>query len=103
MKTDAFYFFVFLPHFLRYEPLILIQMFFRGFFVCAVVAVTKPLFFPSLFCFSPSEELSFGSGENEKKCLIILSNVTKNQVAFKVIVKSFHSGVMRESSHCRIW
>uniref|UniRef100_A0A3P9MXS9 Motile sperm domain containing 2 n=1 Tax=Poecilia reticulata TaxID=8081 RepID=A0A3P9MXS9_POERE len=33
---------------------------------------------------SPSEELSFGSGENEKKCLIILSNVTKNQVAFKV-------------------
>ncbi|XP_038149345.1 motile sperm domain-containing protein 2 [Cyprinodon tularosa] len=33
---------------------------------------------------SPAEELSFGSAENEKKCLIILSNVTKNQVAFKV-------------------
>ncbi|KAM8749419.1 motile sperm domain-containing protein 2 [Acanthopagrus schlegelii] len=33
---------------------------------------------------SPSEELSFGSGETEKKSLIILSNVTKNQVAFKV-------------------
>ncbi|KAK5612995.1 hypothetical protein CRENBAI_003295 [Crenichthys baileyi] len=33
---------------------------------------------------SPAEELSFGSGEDERKCLIILSNVTKNQVAFKV-------------------
>lgn len=33
---------------------------------------------------SPAEELSFGSGETEKKSLIILSNVTKNQVAFKV-------------------
>ncbi|KAM4562062.1 motile sperm domain-containing protein 2 [Fundulus diaphanus] len=33
---------------------------------------------------SPAEELSFGSGENEKKCLIVLSNVAKNQVAFKV-------------------
>lgn len=33
---------------------------------------------------SPAEELRFGSGENEKKCLIILSNVTKNKVAFKV-------------------
>ncbi|KAM6934221.1 motile sperm domain-containing protein 2 [Xenentodon cancila] len=33
---------------------------------------------------SPAEELSFGSGETEKKCLIILANVTKNQVAFKV-------------------
>uniref|UniRef100_A0A7N8Y238 Motile sperm domain containing 2 n=1 Tax=Mastacembelus armatus TaxID=205130 RepID=A0A7N8Y238_9TELE len=33
---------------------------------------------------SPAEELSFGSGEMEKKSLIILSNVTKNQVAFKV-------------------
>lgn len=31
MKTDAFYFFVFLPHFLRYEPLVLIQMFLGGF------------------------------------------------------------------------
>ncbi|XP_034042371.1 motile sperm domain-containing protein 2 [Thalassophryne amazonica] len=33
---------------------------------------------------SPAEELSFGSKETEKKCLIILNNVTKNQVAFKV-------------------
>ncbi|KAK7939227.1 hypothetical protein WMY93_002553 [Mugilogobius chulae] len=33
---------------------------------------------------SPAEELSFGSGETERKSLIILSNVTKNQVAFKV-------------------
>ncbi|CAL9690160.1 unnamed protein product [Knipowitschia caucasica] len=33
---------------------------------------------------SPAEELSFGSGETEKKSLIILSNVTKNHVAFKV-------------------
>ncbi|XP_024143022.1 motile sperm domain-containing protein 2 [Oryzias melastigma] len=33
---------------------------------------------------SPAEELSFGSGETERKCLIILTNVTKNLVAFKV-------------------
>ncbi|TDH06823.1 hypothetical protein EPR50_G00117420 [Perca flavescens] len=33
---------------------------------------------------SPAEELRFGSGETERKSLIILSNVTKNQVAFKV-------------------
>uniref|UniRef100_A0A1A8NV69 Motile sperm domain containing 2 n=1 Tax=Nothobranchius rachovii TaxID=451742 RepID=A0A1A8NV69_9TELE len=33
---------------------------------------------------SPAEELSFGSGETERKSLIILNNVTKNQVAFKV-------------------
>ncbi|XP_072300657.1 motile sperm domain-containing protein 2 isoform X2 [Eucyclogobius newberryi] len=33
---------------------------------------------------SPAEELRFGSGDTEKKSLIILSNVTKNQVAFKV-------------------
>ncbi|XP_075896401.1 motile sperm domain-containing protein 2 [Nelusetta ayraudi] len=33
---------------------------------------------------SPAEELSFGSGDVEKKSLIMLSNVTKNQVAFKV-------------------
>lgn len=38
------------------------------------------VFFPS----SPAEELNFGSGETERKSLIILSNVTKNQVAFKV-------------------
>lgn len=33
--------------------------------------------------FSPAEELSFGSVETERKSLIILSNVVKNQVAFK--------------------
>lgn len=37
-----------------------------------------------LSCFSPSEELRFGAKESEKKCLIILNNVTKNHVAFKV-------------------
>lgn len=35
---------------------------------------------------SPAEELSFGSVETERKSLIILSNVAKNQVAFKVSV-----------------
>lgn len=51
-----------------------------------VKGVRKPLttFKGLLLDVSPAEELSFGSGENEKKCLIILSNVTKNQVAFKV-------------------
>lgn len=44
-------------------------------------------FFLSLF--SPAEELSFGSGEAEKKSLIILNNVVKNQVAFKVSLKAF--------------
>ena len=34
--------------------------------------------------FSPAEELSFGSVETERRSLIILSNVAKNQVAFKV-------------------
>ncbi|XP_035378935.1 motile sperm domain-containing protein 2-like [Electrophorus electricus] len=33
---------------------------------------------------SPSEELSFGSRDTERKCLVILHNVTKNHVAFKV-------------------
>ncbi|XP_043927783.1 motile sperm domain-containing protein 2 [Protopterus annectens] len=37
------------------------------------------------YCFYPSEELHFGSKEREeRKCLIVLSNVTKNHVAFKV-------------------
>ncbi|KAK2533798.1 Mospd2 [Columba livia] len=36
-------------------------------------------------CSSPAEELYFGSKETgEKKCLIVLTNVTKNIVAFKV-------------------
>lgn len=45
---------------------------------------------------SPAEELSFGSVETERKSLIILSNVAKNQVAFKVsvfnyIIDDFHT------------
>lgn len=37
------------------------------------------------FLNSPAEELYFGSKETgEKKCLIVLTNVTKNIVAFKV-------------------
>lgn len=44
--------------------------------------LTNRLFFFS--CFSPAEELSFGSGETEKRCLIILNNITRDQVAFKV-------------------
>lgn len=39
------------------------------------------------FPISPAEELYFGSKETgEKKCLIVLTNVTKNVVAFKVSV-----------------
>ncbi|XP_062459817.1 motile sperm domain-containing protein 2 [Pezoporus occidentalis] len=39
----------------------------------------------SLLHISPAEELYFGSKETgEKKCLIVLTNVTKNVVAFKV-------------------
>ncbi|XP_051566620.1 motile sperm domain-containing protein 2 isoform X1 [Myxocyprinus asiaticus] len=38
----------------------------------------------TLLHISPAEELSFGAKETEKKCLIILNNVTKNHVAFKV-------------------
>lgn len=49
--------------------------------VCSSCLTLCCFFFPAC---SPSEELSFGSGETEKKSLIILSNVTKNQVAFKV-------------------
>lgn len=39
------------------------------------------------FLISPAEELYFGSKETgEKKCLIVLTNVTKNVVAFKVSI-----------------
>nr|AAH85670.1 Motile sperm domain containing 2 [Danio rerio]AAI65708.1 Mospd2 protein [Danio rerio] len=38
----------------------------------------------TLMHISPAEELSFGASESEKKCLIVLNNVTKNHVAFKV-------------------
>ncbi|XP_069010056.1 motile sperm domain-containing protein 2 isoform X1 [Embiotoca jacksoni] len=46
----------------------------------------KPLttFRGPLLDVSPAEELSFGFGETERKSLIILSNGTKNKVAFKV-------------------
>uniref|UniRef100_A0A8C8MF00 Motile sperm domain containing 2 n=2 Tax=Oncorhynchus TaxID=8016 RepID=A0A8C8MF00_ONCTS len=46
----------------------------------------KPLttFKGPLLNVSPAEELSFGTKESERKCLIILDNVSKNQVAFKV-------------------
>uniref|UniRef100_A0A8C5AVL7 Motile sperm domain containing 2 n=1 Tax=Gadus morhua TaxID=8049 RepID=A0A8C5AVL7_GADMO len=49
-------------------------------------ASESPLVPALIFCLScsPAEELSFGSKDTEKKCLIILFNVTKNQVAFKV-------------------
>lgn len=47
---------------------------------------------PALLYFffaSPAEELYFGSKETgEKKCLIVLTNVTKNVVAFKVNILS---------------
>ncbi|XP_072542794.1 motile sperm domain-containing protein 2 [Salminus brasiliensis] len=48
--------------------------------------VRKPqtTFKGTLLHVSPAEELSFGSKDSEKKCLIILNNVAKNQVAFKV-------------------
>lgn len=38
-----------------------------------------------LFLVSPADELHFGSKESgERKCIIVLNNVTKNTVAFKV-------------------
>ncbi|XP_019898005.2 motile sperm domain-containing protein 2 isoform X2 [Esox lucius] len=38
----------------------------------------------TLLHISPAEELRFGLGDGEKRCLISLSNVTRNRVAFKV-------------------
>uniref|UniRef100_A0A7N6BHX9 MSP domain-containing protein n=1 Tax=Anabas testudineus TaxID=64144 RepID=A0A7N6BHX9_ANATE len=49
---------------------------------------------------SPAEELSFGSGETEKKSLIILTNVTKNQVAFKVRTTAPEKYRVKPSSSC---
>ncbi|XP_067373021.1 motile sperm domain-containing protein 2 isoform X2 [Channa argus] len=46
---------------------------------------------------SPAEELSFGSGE---KSLIILNNVTKNQVAFKVRTTAPEKYRVKPSSSC---
>lgn len=48
-------------------------------FICAGIKACA-----CFLLFSPAEELSFGSVETERKSLIILSNVAKNQVAFKV-------------------
>ncbi|XP_053863347.1 motile sperm domain-containing protein 2 isoform X1 [Malaclemys terrapin pileata] len=71
--------------------------------VCSVEQISKPdendktdsktknakkaltIFKGPLLHISPAEELFFGSKEiGEKKCLIVLTNVTKNVVAFKV-------------------
>ncbi|KAM7407344.1 hypothetical protein PAMA_003188 [Pampus argenteus] len=62
----------------------------------------KPLttFKGPLLDVSPAEELSFGSGETEKKSLIILSNVTKNQVAFKVRTTAPEKYRVKPSSSC---
>ncbi|KAG7502905.1 hypothetical protein JOB18_028576 [Solea senegalensis] len=62
----------------------------------------KPLttFKGPLLDVSPAEELSFGSGETEKKCLIILDNVTKNQVAFKVRTTAPEKYRVKPSSSC---
>ncbi|CAG05889.1 unnamed protein product, partial [Tetraodon nigroviridis] len=48
----------------------------------------------------PSEELSFGSVETERKSLIILSNVAKNQVAFKVRTTAPEKYRVKPSSSC---
>nr|XP_046260533.1 motile sperm domain-containing protein 2 [Scatophagus argus] len=62
----------------------------------------KPLttFKGPLLDVSPAEELSFGSGETEKKSLIVLSNVTKNQVAFKVRTTAPEKYRVKPSSSC---
>ncbi|KAM3607491.1 uncharacterized protein V6R79_008670 [Siganus canaliculatus] len=64
--------------------------------------VRKPVttFKGALLDVSPAEELSFGSGESDKKCLIILSNVTKNQVAFKVRTTAPEKYRVKPSSSC---
>ncbi|CAB1347231.1 unnamed protein product [Coregonus sp. 'balchen'] len=53
---------------------------------CRTKGARKPLttFKGPLLHVSPAEELSFGTKESERKCLIILDNISKNQVAFKV-------------------
>ncbi|XP_073421342.1 motile sperm domain-containing protein 2 [Dendrobates tinctorius] len=46
---------------------------------------TSSVFKGAFFHISPAEELHFGSKESgERKCVIVLNNVTKNIVAFKV-------------------
>uniref|UniRef100_A0A3Q1GWI5 Motile sperm domain containing 2 n=1 Tax=Acanthochromis polyacanthus TaxID=80966 RepID=A0A3Q1GWI5_9TELE len=67
-----------------------------------IKGVRKPLttFKGLLLDVSPAEELSFGFGETEKKSLIILSNVTKNQVAFKVRTTAPEKYRVKPSSSC---
>lgn len=62
----------------------------------------KPLttFKGTLLDVSPSEELSFGCGDTERKCLIILGNVTKNHVAFKVRTTAPEKYRVKPSSSC---
>eukprot|EP00066_Takifugu_rubripes_P001018 XP_003961911.1 PREDICTED: motile sperm domain-containing protein 2 [Takifugu rubripes] len=62
----------------------------------------KPLttFKGHLLHVSPAEELSFGSVETERKSLIILSNVAKNQVAFKVRTTAPEKYRVKPSSSC---
>uniref|UniRef100_A0A674F7Q4 Motile sperm domain containing 2 n=1 Tax=Salmo trutta TaxID=8032 RepID=A0A674F7Q4_SALTR len=50
---------------------------------------------------SPDDELCFGHREGEKRCLVVLNNVTKNQVAFKVRTTAPEKyRVMPSSSSC---
>ncbi|KAM6955710.1 motile sperm domain-containing protein 2 isoform 1-T1 [Lycodopsis pacificus] len=62
----------------------------------------KPLttFKGPLLDVSPAEELSFGCAETEKKSLIILSNVTNNQVAFKVRTTAPEKYRVKPSNSC---
>ncbi|XP_040057083.2 motile sperm domain-containing protein 2 isoform X2 [Gasterosteus aculeatus] len=62
----------------------------------------KPLttFKGPLLDVSPAEELCFGSAETEKKCLIILGNVTKNQLAFKVRTTAPEKYRVKPSNSC---
>eukprot|EP00063_Salmo_salar_P032362 XP_014007197.1 PREDICTED: motile sperm domain-containing protein 2 [Salmo salar] len=55
----------------------------------------------TLLYISPDDELCFGHREGEKRCLIVLNNVTKNQVAFKVRTTAPEKyRVMPSSSSC---
>ncbi|XP_055734168.1 motile sperm domain-containing protein 2-like [Salvelinus fontinalis] len=62
----------------------------------------KPLttFKVPLLHVSPAEELSFGSKESDRKCLIILGNVSKNQVAFKVRTTAPEKYRVKPSNSC---
>lgn len=68
-----------------YLPVAVMMFFFS--IVCNKYNLNKPTL-PYIFT-SPAEELYFGSKETgEKKCLIVLTNITKNVVAFKVNILS---------------